>query len=103
MFSCEFCEISKNIFYRTPLGDCLYEYITCPFFQKTYVPFSYTSYLYQGSIDFRINIAGIKYKWMQKFENVRNFIKCGLDHVYNMSLYEIYPLLPSNKTAQQNS
>ena len=25
MFSCEFCEISKNTFpYRTPLGDCFY-------------------------------------------------------------------------------
>ena len=22
VFSCEFCEISKNTFYRTPLGDC---------------------------------------------------------------------------------
>ena len=22
MFPCEFCEISKNTFYRTPLGDC---------------------------------------------------------------------------------
>ena len=34
----------------------------------------------------------------KKFENVHNFIKCPLQHIYNMLLeYEIYSPLPSNK------
>ena len=40
-----------------------------PFLQKTYIPSSYTSYLYHYSIDFRINMAGNKFKWMQKLHN----------------------------------
>ena len=29
VFSCEFCEISKNIFYRTPLDDCFCSSFIC--------------------------------------------------------------------------
>ena len=44
------------------------------FFQKTYAPFLYTPYLCHRSIDFRINAAGNKSKWTQKFKNVHNYI-----------------------------
>ena len=50
------------------------DWITLPFFQITYVPFSCMSYVYQYFIHFRINMAGNKKKWTQKFENVHNFI-----------------------------
>ena len=64
---------------------------------------SCTSYLYQHSIDFWINMAGNKYKWTRKFENVRNFIKCTLQHIPNMLHYGIYSPFRSNKTAQRDS
>ena len=50
------------------------DYISGPSFQKSYVPFSYTSYLYQHSIDSRINLAGNKYQWTQKWGHVDIFI-----------------------------
>ena len=40
----------------------------------------------------------------KKFENVHNFIKCTLKHIYNMLLqYEIHSPLPSNKTLWEYS
>ena len=74
-----------------------------PFLSKRYVSFSSTSHLCQYSIDIRTNIAGHKYKWTQKFENIHNFIKCTSYHIYNMLQCEIYSPLSSNKTAQRNS
>ena len=47
-------------------------------------------------------MARNKDKWMQKFENVRNFIKYTLQHIYSTLQYEIYSPLPSSKTAQRN-
>ena len=71
--------------------------------KKTDILFSYTSYLYQHSIDFQINMAGKNYKWTQKYENVNIFIKCALQYIYNMLQYEICSPSPSSKTAQRNS
>ena len=62
------------------------DYITFLFFRKTYASFSYTSYLYQHSTDFRINMVQNKYKCTQKFDNVHIFIKWTLQYVYNMFL-----------------
>ena len=73
------------------------------FLPKTYLPFSYTPYFGQYSIDFWINMTWNKYKWTQNFENVHNFIKCTLQCIYNMSQYEIYSPGPSNQTAQRNA
>ena len=58
-------------------------------FKKTYVPLLYTCYHYQHSIDFRINMAGKKYKRTQKFENVHILIKyTSLQCIYNMLRYQ---------------
>ena len=58
-------------------------------FKKTYVPLLYTCYHYQHSIDFRINMAGNKYKRTQKFENVHILIKyTSLQCIYNMLQYK---------------
>ena len=79
------------------------DYINRLFFQKTYALFSCTFYLYQHPIDLRINMAGNKYKWKQKFENVHNIIKFALQRIYNMLQYKIYSPLLSDKAAQRNS
>ena len=52
---------------------------------------------YHYSIDFRINMTGNKHKWMQKFENVRIFIKCTLQYIYNMVNLKFVLLCPQIK------
>ena len=60
------------------------DYITRPIFKKTCVPFSYTSYLYQHSIDFRVNRAG--YEWTQKFENEFLLHKIHFTNLFSIAL-----------------
>ena len=73
---------------------CLWWLHHFPFLQKN------TSYQY--SIDFQINMAENKCKSTQTFENVHNFIRWTLQHIYNLLRYEIYSHLLSNETAQRN-
>ena len=57
------------------LGYLYNDYITLPsLINKTYIAFSYTSYLYQHSTDFRMNVTENRCKWMQRFESAFVFI-----------------------------
>ena len=77
------------------------DYITAHSFKKKSVSFCFIYFLSLSIFHRWINTAENKYKWTQKFKNVRIFIKCTLEDLQYVK-YELYSLLHLSKTAQQN-